>query len=116
MGVEGFSLGTKCFQTPRNISATQNVFKSLLCALCFGAFGASLNKLSFTFSSATLDKDDLNKIKIEDPSVTAGCWIFFYFCLKIQIQKKILRTSLQFFGPELSNQIVLGITSHSHPS
>ena len=37
---------------------------------CFGAlcvpFGASLHKLSFTFSSDTLDKDDLNKIQIED--------------------------------------------------
>ena len=34
-------------------------------------------KLSFTFSSDTLDKDDLNKIQIEDPGITAGCWIFY---------------------------------------
>ena len=44
--------------------------------MCSVALCASLHKLSFTFSSDTLDKDDRNTIQIEDPSITAGCWIF----------------------------------------
>ena len=46
-------------------------------ALC-APFGASLHKLSFTFSSETLEKDDLYKIQKEDANMTAGCWICSY--------------------------------------
>ena len=58
-------------------------------ALC-SPFGAILHKLSFTFSSDTLDKDDLNKIQIEDASITAGCCIFLLYFIGPKCSKDIL--------------------------